>query len=100
MNTFKNAVKNSRVLSLEQKEGLLADPQLPVAYQENIAKLLSKFDKNSKAREAYLRDKMEELYTEFIVQLDAEGVREEKKKELVEKAKKQMESFFPAPSSV
>lgn len=97
-NTFINAVTQSRVLTREQKEGLLADPQLPEAYQVVVMNLLTEFDKNSKERELFLRDKMKELYTEFIAQLDAEGIEEDKKKELLEKAKKQMESFSPSYS--
>jgi|GEM_PF-6325575 len=99
-NTFINAVTQSRVLTREQKEGLLADPQLPEVYQVVVMNLLSEFDKNSKERESYLRDKMEELYTEFIAQLDAEKVGEDTKKALLEKTKKQLESFFPKQSSV
>lgn len=96
MNTsFKNIVQQSRVLSGEQKALLLDGPKLPEEYQTHISTMLQEFDKNSKAREAYLRDKMEELYTEFVSQLDDEGIEENTKKELLEKAKKQMASFFP-----
>jgi len=103
MNTkqnFINVVTQSRVLSREQKMELLTDSQLSTGYKEKLMGLLLEFDKNSKAREAYLRDKMEELYTKFIAQLDAEKIGEETKKELLGKAKKQMESFFPTLASV
>lgn len=90
-----STIRESRVLTSEQKELLLVDPQLPVAYRKKIASLLQNFDKHSKAREAYLRDKLEQLYTEFILQLETENVGEEKKKELLEKARKQIGTFFP-----
>lgn len=92
---FHTVVKHSRVLTTEQKEDLLADPQLPAAYQKKVASYLATFDKHSKAREAYLRDKLEVLYTEFIATLDREEIGEEEKKEVMAKAKKQMDAFFP-----
>lgn len=98
--SFIDVVTQSRVLSTEQKALLLEGPTLPDEFQKNSIVFLQEFDKNSKARELFLRDKMEELYTKFIAQLDVEGVGEDTKKELMEKAKKQMKSFFPTPSSV
>ena len=95
MNNFLGLVKKSRALSKEQKELLLADPPLPEAYQKKMDSLLESFDKNSKAREAYLRDKLEILYTQFITSLNEAGIAPEKKKELAEKARKQIEGFFP-----
>lgn len=92
---FINIVKQSRVLSTEQKSLLLDGPALSEGYQKQMLTFLQEFDKNSKAREAYLRDKIETLYTEFVSQLDDEGIVESTKKELLEKAKKQMASFFP-----
>lgn len=93
--SFDAVVKGSRVLTSEQKEELLAGAALPAAYQKKLVSYLSTFDKHSKAREAYLRDKLEKLYTEFMSQLDSEELDEETKKELLEKAKKQMDAFFP-----
>ena len=97
---FITLVKESRVLSTEQKALLLDGPVLPEAYQQTVVHMLQEFDKNSRARESYLRDKMEELYTEFITQLDTEKIGEDIKKELKEKAQKQIASFFPTLSSV
>jgi len=95
MINFINVVKSSRVLTSEQKELLLADPQLPETFQRNVAATLAEFDEHSKAREALLREKLEQSYTEFIRQLDSAGIGEEKKKELLKKARKQIEEFFP-----
>lgn len=99
-NVFQQTVKESRALSSEQKELLLADPRLPDAYQKKVAALLSDFDKHSKEREAYLRDKMEQLYTDFIRELETEVSDELMRKELAETMKNQMDSFFPKTTSV
>ena len=96
MNNFKKVINSNRVLSSEQKALLLADPALPEAYQKKVAALLADFDKHSKEREAYLRDKLEKLHTEFIQQIDASEVSENEKKELLEKAKQMSSSFFRA----
>lgn len=98
--TFSTLVHDSRMLSNEQKELFLSDPQLPEEYQQKIIELLQIFDDHSKAREASLRYKLEESYTQFINQLNDAGIGEEKKKVLTEKARKQIEGFFPKSSGV
>lgn len=98
MNTtdpFLNAVTNSRALTNEQKADLLADPQLPEGYRQKITKILQTFDKNSKAREAYLREKLDILHTEFVRMVETSDLDENRKKELLEKAKNLNDSFFP-----
>lgn len=94
-NIFLEIVQNSRALSQEQKELLLADPPLPEGYRKKVAEMLGEFDKRSRSREAYLTDKLEELHTEFIQQIDASDLGENEKKELVEKAKQIKRSMFP-----
>lgn len=90
------AVKKSRVLSQEQKQDLLdMASSLPDSYQEKIAPLLETFNNHSEEREVYLRDKLEKTYTEFMKQLDSEGIEESKKNELLAKARKQINAFFP-----
>lgn len=93
--SFIDVVQNSRALSNEQKELFLGDPSMSEEYKKKITELLQIFDEKSKDREAYLRDKLEESYTQFISSLDEGGIGEEKKKELAEKARKQIEGFFP-----
>lgn len=92
---FTGVVQHSRALSSEQKEFLIADPPLPEGYREKIAKILRIFDKQSKGREAYLRDKLDILSTEFIQQVEASDLDENEKKELLEKAKQIHSGFFP-----
>lgn len=92
--SFSDSVKSSRALSQEQKELLLADPPLPEGYRRKVADILRKFDERSKAREADLKDKLDELYTAFMQQVDASDLDDREKTDLKEKAKKINSSFF------
>jgi hypothetical protein len=93
---FITTVQNSRILSLEQKEALLDNPDaLPADYRNTILSTLLTFDQNSKEREALLREQLKEGYIAFERKLIDEGVEETKKQELLAKAKKQMDAFFP-----
>jgi hypothetical protein len=94
--SFISAVQNSRVLNHEQKEALLEDPDaFPEEYRMGLEQTLLTFDENSKAREVLLREKLEENYQAFAQRLDLEGIEEKEKLELLAKAKKQMDAFFP-----
>lgn len=88
-------IQSSRALSSEQKELLLAEPPLSEGYRKKVAEMLGEFDERSRSREAYLKDKLEVLYTEFMQQIEASELGEIEKKELVEKAKQINRSMFP-----
>ncbi len=93
--SFITAVKKGRVLSEEQKQDLLSVPMLPESYQQAVTTQLTTFDEHSKERESYLRNTLEASFTEFKARLASEGVTEQTKHELLEKARKQIDSFFP-----
>lgn len=99
MNTtqaFIVAVNSSRALSQEQKELFLEGVEnFTDEYREKITKYLTQFDQNSFDREKYLREKLFAQYEQLEKKLTSEGIEESEKQKLLEKAKKQMESFFP-----
>ncbi len=93
---FIDAVQKSRVLSTEQKDELLADPEaFPESYREKVIGLLQTFDAHSMARERELRLKLEESYRTLEKQLIEQGIAEEKRTELLKQARKQINEFFP-----
>ncbi len=95
-NAFIVAVNSSRALSQEQKELFLEGVEdFTDEYRVKITELLTQFDQNSFDREVYLREKLFEQYKQFEKQLTNEGIEESKKQEMLSKAKKQMEAFFP-----
>lgn len=90
------AVNSSRVLSHEQKELFLEGIEdFTDEYRAQITELLRQFDQNSFDREKYLREKLFTQYEELEKKLIREGIEEEEKQRLLDKAKKQMEAFFP-----
>ncbi len=94
--TFIIAVNSSRVLSQEQKDLFLEGIEdFSDEYRAQITDLLMKFDRNSFDREIYLREKLFQQYKQLEKKLMSEGVEESEKLKLLDKAKKQMESFFP-----
>jgi len=95
-NVFIVAVNSSRALSQEQKELFLERVEdFSDEYRAQIIELLTQFDQNSFDREKYLREKLYQQYKQLEKKLANEGVEESEKQKLLEKAKKQMESFFP-----
>ena len=95
-NVFIVAVNSSRALSQEQKELFLEGVEdFSDEYRAQIIELLTQFDQNSFDREKYLREKLYQQYIQLEKKLANEGVEESEKQKLLEKAKKQMESFFP-----
>ncbi|MBP9814208.1 hypothetical protein KBC80_03345 [Candidatus Woesebacteria bacterium] len=95
-NVFIVAVNSSRALSQEQKELFLEGVEdFSDEYRAQIIELLTQFDQNSFDREKYLREKLYQQYKQLEKKLANEGVEESEKQKLLEKAKKQMESFFP-----
>ena len=96
IHTFIVAVNSSRVLSQEQKALLLEGAEsFNDDYRVKITALLTQFDANSFDREVHLQERLFELYTQFQKKLESEGIEESEKQKLLDKAKKQMESFFP-----
>jgi hypothetical protein len=94
--SFITTVKNSRVLNHEQKQALLEDPEaFPQEYRDSLEQTLTTFDENSKAREELLREKLQENLMQFEKRLNEEGIGEEEKEQLLTKAKKQIDAFFP-----
>ncbi len=90
------AVNSSRVLSREQKELFLEGVEdFTDEYRAQITELLTQFDQNSFDREKYLREKLFTQYEELEKKLIREGIDETEKQRLLDKAKKQMEAFFP-----
>ena len=90
------AVNSSRVLSQEQKELFLEGIEdFSDEYREKIIELLTQFDRNSFDREVYLRDQLFQQYKQLEMRLGSEGIEESEKQKILDKAKKQMESFFP-----
>ncbi len=97
---FRTIVSQSRVLSSEQKEFLLEDPTtLPEIYRSEVIRLLTAFDERSKVREAYLSKKLTRLYEEFERSVLAGKMDENEKRALIQKAKTQMDQFFPSASA-
>ena len=99
MNTkdaFIVAVNSSRALSQEQKELFLEGVEdFSDEYRAQIIELLTQFDQNSFDREKHLREKLYQQYKQLEKKLANEGIEESEKQKLLDKAKKQMESFFP-----
>lgn len=90
------AVNSSRVLTQEQKDLFLEGVEdFTDEYRVKITELLTRFDQNSFDREVYLREKLFEQYEQLEKKLTSEGIEETEKQKLLEKAKKQMEAFFP-----
>lgn len=99
--TFATVVKQSRVLSSEQKALFLEDWEaLPETYRAKVMKFLLMFDEHSKARERYLREKLNATYQDFEQRLVREGVEANERNMLLEKARKQINAFFPPKISV
>ena len=95
-NAFIVAINSSRALSQEQKELFLEGIEdFTDEYREKITELLTQFDQNSFDREKYLREKLFAQYEELEKKLTNEGIEESEKQKLLDKAKKQMEAFFP-----
>lgn len=93
---FVIAVNSSRVLSQEQKDLFLDGiNDFSDEYRAQIIDLLTQFDQNSFDREVYLREKLFQQYKQLEMKLASEGIEESEKQKLLDKAKKQMESFFP-----
>lgn len=92
---FTKAVGDSRALSSEQQEELLAEPVLFEKFRKNITRILQIFDRHSRAREAYLQQKLDESLTAFSEKLNEEGVDEHTKSRLLEKARQMNAQFFP-----
>ena len=91
---FVDIIRTSRALSQEQKELFLEDPNvLPAEYRVAIAQILFDFQERSFARERYLSDRLDELLESFEENLRNEGVDEEVRNTLTQKAKKQNEAF-------
>lgn len=94
--SFIVAVHSSRALSQEQKELFLEGiDDFTDEYREQITALLTQFDQNSFDREVYLREKLFAQYEQLEKKLTSEGIGETEKQEMLSKAKKQMEAFFP-----
>ena len=81
----------------DKNNSVLVD--LPTEFQSKIASILAQVDENSRDREQLLRLKLEELYQKFRSRLEFEKIEEGKKQELLTKARKQIELFFP-PTNV
>lgn len=97
--SFIDAVTKSRVLSAEQKKELLDRPdELPDIYREHIVSQLAAFDEHSEYREHALRQKLSLSLSSFAAQLEAEHIDKTKKQELIQKAKAQIDQFFPDES--
>ena len=94
--SFIVAVNSSRALSQEQKELFLEGVEdFTEEYRAQTIELLTQFDQNSFDREIYLREKLFAQYEQLKKKLTSEGIEESEKQKLLDKAKKQMESFFP-----
>ena len=94
--SFINAVKKSRVLNAEQKQELLTNPEVfPDSYKARLITLLSEFDDHSKIRERYLHENLQQSYDAFAKKLRSDGVEEEKREELLAKARHTIDSMFP-----
>ena len=92
---FLKVIENSRALNQEEKRDLAAVVDvLPEEYKEKVSALLETFDEHSNARQEYLKEKLEEAYINLENELETDGVGEEKKKELLAKAREQIEKFF------
>lgn len=91
---FIKVVEKSRALNREEKRDLvLVSDTLPKEYKNKVVKLLETFDEHSVARYKFLRKKLEESYAKLEEELENDGVEEEKKKELLTKAREQIEKF-------
>ncbi|MEK7577698.1 MAG: hypothetical protein AAB492_03750 [Patescibacteria group bacterium] len=91
---FTKVVEHSRALNTEEKRDLVAVVDaLPEEYKEKVSALLETFDEHSNARQEYLREKLEEVYKNLEYELETDGVGEEKKKELLAKAREQIGKF-------
>lgn len=96
LSSFIRVVKNSRVLSQDQKQEILDQPELlPETYRKHVMKQLSLFDRHSRYRETMLRKKLEASFTSFEQQLTKEGIDETEKVRLTARARKQIKQFFP-----
>lgn len=91
---FKKGIENSRALNVEEKRDLAAvSDALPEEYKESVSKLLETFDAHSKARQEFLKEKLEEAYGKLEEELASEEVEEGKKKELLTRAREQIEKM-------
>jgi len=88
LDIFVRAVTESRVLTGEQKELFLHRPDLlPDTYRDGIIRILRDFDNRSIAREAYVQDKLDTLYTEFVQKIHMLELSENAKHTLFSKAR-------------
>ncbi len=92
---FTKVIENSRGLNAEEKQDLMAvSDALPEEYTAKVSKLLTTFDEHSVARQQFLKEKLEEAYDKLEDELIRDGAEEGKKKELLTKAREQIEKFM------
>lgn len=99
--TFITAVSKSRVLSDDQKKELLGQPEaLPDGYRKRVEDMLGAFDEHSQYREEALRADLAKALHAFEEEVVASDLSEDEKQEVLDKARKQSEEFFPQRDSV
>lgn len=98
LQTFITAVRESRVLSDDQKKELTDEPEmLPEQYRNQVIAMLKTFDEHSRFREDELHNKLAESFAAFEKELAASDMDEHEKTQLIHKAKEQIKEFFPQP---
>lgn len=92
---FTRSVRNSRMLSREQKELLLEDPELfSPEYREHILSLVAAFDARSRQREDELRERINLELNALYDRLEAEHVPQPKREEILKKAMAAVQGLF------
>ncbi len=92
---FIKIIEKSRALNAEEKRDLVAvSDKLPKEYKEKVSVILTTFDEHSKARQNYLKKKLEEAYAKLEDELIKDRVEEGKRAALLAKARDQIEKLI------
>lgn len=98
MNTahdFVKVVRRNTLLTKAQRVELADPDYFSEAYRSHILNVLRRFDTQAVERDQRVRRSLEESYVRFKQSLVKEGVPKEIQQEYLDKARKQIEEFFP-----
>lgn len=93
---FITAVTQSKLLTKLQKQELLAKPELfPESYRERIIAIVKNFDANAKARMQRVKQRITKMRSTFEVAVRSSSLSATAKKQLLDRAKAQLDGLFP-----